>query len=134
MRNVEFKLVGNVFLSVFGERNATDAEAAEGTEILRKAVDRNCKILVVTRGGANTAQQRKRVYEVLGGRQPRAAIVSESKLVRGVVTAMSWFNKETQAFALEDLEYAFEYLDIAPSQYDMLRKEIETLDAKLPKR
>lgn len=134
MRNVQFKLVGNIFLSVFGERNSTDAEAAEGTEILRKAVNSNCKILVVTRGGANTAAQRKGVYEVLGGRQPRAAIVSDSRFVRGVVTAMSWFNKEGQAFSMEELDDAFEYLEIPPSRFDLMREEITALEAKITKR
>src|SRR5678809_606473 len=55
--------------------------------------------IAITDGGGPNAVQRGKVNDLLGGRQVRSAVVSDSRLIRGIVTALTWFNRETAAFS-----------------------------------
>lgn len=46
----------------------------------------------------------------------RVAVVTASRTARGIVTAISWFNREIKAFAPAKHEDAFVYLELTPSE------------------
>lgn len=131
MKNLAFKVVGNVLISVYNERVPTDADDAAILAQLKKMDLTNAVALIHTTGGAPTAPQRKRVYEVLGGRSIRAAIVSDSIFVRGISTAMSWFNASMKVFTSEELDGALEFLGIPATRLDYFQKEMDKLRAEL---
>ena len=131
MRNAVFKIVGNVLISLYNEHPTTDADTTEGLAQLKKMDMDTGRALIITRGGAPTAAQRKMVYDAMNGRELTAAFVSSSVVVRGVVTAMSWFNRRNKVFAPSELAAALRYLDIPSEQEDFFRSEIASLEVEL---
>src|SRR5690606_22431133 len=63
-------------------------------------------LLCLTAGGAPNAAQRQALNHVLKGRPFARAIVHDSVLVRGVVSAVSWFAPGVEAFSPAALQKA----------------------------
>src|ERR1700759_3207208 len=99
MKNVVFKTVGNVLVAVHGENNITDEEALACQAALRTMDLDRLRILVCTDGGGASAMQRKGLIDAFSGRDVPTAIVTDVRMLRGVITALSWFNKNIRAFA-----------------------------------
>ncbi|MCK6586668.1 MAG: hypothetical protein HUU21_30510 [Polyangiaceae bacterium] len=96
------------------------------------------KYLVVTDGGAPTAAQRmilnEKLSEYVRGNTNllRSAIVTSSTFVRGVVTALSWFNSGFYAFSPQHLEDAMRYLEVPVQHHDEIRELVKKLRKTLP--
>jgi hypothetical protein len=88
-------------------------------------------VLTFTDGAGPTAAQRADMRDFLGGRQLRLAVVSASRLTRGIVTAISWFNPAIRVFAPAELARAYTYLDVSADGERGLWAEIERLDARM---
>lgn len=80
-----------------------------------------------------TSLQRKAAFEAFTSRGVKCAVLTESGVVRGVVTAASWFGVDVKAFKVEALPTALSYLSIDPNLVAtaqrtalQLRKEVET--------
>src|SRR5262245_26806804 len=117
MKNLAFKVIGNWIISVHNENPPTNAECQSGIDALKKVDANRVRMLTFTKGGAPTPAQRKLLNEALQGREMQTAIVSDAHLVRGIVTAMSWFNARIKAFSSDAVEDAFHYVGIPPSQF-----------------
>jgi hypothetical protein len=87
--------------------------------------------LAFTDGGAPNGAQRKQVNDYLRGRSSLAAVVTASSMVRGVVTALSWFNAQMKAFAPDQVDDALRYLGVRPQEMAKVRQEIQLLRKKL---
>jgi hypothetical protein len=70
------------------------------------------RVLVFTDGGRPSTVQRKAFFAYIGSAQPPIAVVSENLLVRGVVTAMSWFNTRIVLFRPSAAREAFAHVDV----------------------
>jgi hypothetical protein len=128
VKNVAFKLVDNVIVAAYGRNSPTDEEARQMAEFFRKIIDQpNLKSLSYTEGGAPTATQRKLMQEVMKDRELLAAVVTSSALVRGIVTAVSWFNRQMKAFSPLEERKAFEHLGIPESQFERFKSEARSL-------
>src|SRR5689334_9616515 len=66
--------------------------------------------IVFSDGGGPDSAQRAEMLAVFGGQMPRTAIISSNPLVRGVMTALSWFNANVKAFSPGAIGDAFQYL------------------------
>lgn len=96
-------------------------------------------VLVFTAGGGPTTKQRERLRISVPSSIPPTAIMTDSALVRGIITSINWFvNNPLSAFDHQDLEGALRHLardgaaiDAAKlvSTMQMLAKE---LSVKLP--
>ncbi len=75
-------------------------------------VSRLC-FLAVTDGGSPDAKLRSEHSKFLAGRALHTAVVTDQALVRGVVTAISWFNPHVRAFSPQHLPAALVHLDLA---------------------
>ena len=133
MRNFAFKLVGNLLVSYYSENAPSNEEADAALEIFRNMNFERLRALSFTRGGSHTAAQRKKLHDVLAGRELKTAVVTDAHFVRGVVTATSWFNKSVKAFSFSNWEDAFAYLDIQPGQHDRIWTIIKSLEAEVEK-
>jgi hypothetical protein len=88
--------------------------------------------LVFTDGGAPNTAQRSQLNKALEGKTSTGAVVSPSTMVRGVVTALSWFNPKIRAFAPNEVNDAFAYLDIRdPKDTALIRTGMDELRHKL---
>lgn len=80
--------------------------------------------LAVTDGGAPNAAQRKRLAEIVRGWEPIGAVVSESLLVHGIVTALSWLGMRVRVFAVTDVTAALRWAGLPDQHREALLAEI----------
>ena len=93
--------------------------------------ERYRRTLVVTAGGGPTPTQRKAILDVSGGKGLPAAILTDSVMVRGIVTALSWFVSDVRAYPPHDLHGALAHLRmttppaVVQRVVDELKRELE---------
>jgi hypothetical protein len=83
-------------------------------------------LLVVTdAAGPNSGQRAKLdpLYKKIDGGIP-TAVMSHARVVRGIVTVLSWFNPKIRAFAPTELTAALAYLGIEPSKREAVLRRI----------
>lgn len=95
-----------------------------------------CPVLVYSEGGGPNALQRAALNEVLDGRPARTSIVTPSLVMRGIATAVSWFNRRLKVFAPDRLPDAFTHLGLSDPEravaMDLLRRGAAALGLTLP--
>lgn len=101
---------------VTGHSEPRDTEWAEYIALCSVGTQKYGKTLrgfTLTLGGSPTAKQRKQLRDAVGTLSTRGAIVTDSALVRGVVTALNWMTQiEMQAFRMNDLKRALAYIEL----------------------
>ena len=105
--------VQDVLLMISGELGASDQDLSTWLE--RLAVYDYRGLLVSVRGnGGISSKQRGRIadfWKRAGRKPPPVALVSDSAVSRGVLTAISWMlESSTKAFAPSDLRGALAFL------------------------
>lgn len=95
---------------VLGATTPDDADWEVLVEAQKR--DGHDRTLVVTAGGAPTARQRKAILDASGGKGLPAAVLTDSVVVRGITTAISWFVQDVRAFPPHDLQAALDHLKI----------------------
>lgn len=131
MKNFAFKLVGNLLISVYTENAPANEDADAAAAAFKDMTFDRLRALTFTKGGTHTAAQRKTLHDILGGRELRTAVVTDVPMVRGVVTAVSWFNKSVKAFTPTGWKDAFLYLDIPSSQFERTWEHIHALEREI---
>jgi hypothetical protein len=95
-KSMAVRVVGGVLVSVYSARNPNDEDWNEYLDLRRKHVARgDAKALALTDGGGPDVHQRAATLEAVGENNMTAAVVSDAPLVRGIVTALSWFNRRS---------------------------------------
>jgi len=119
-------------------RPPTDKEWAEMLGAIEARSKTLKSALAVVRGeGGPSSKQREALARVLKSARPdlKFALVTDSVLVRGVLTAMNWLagkGSTTAAFAGSDLEGAFDYLLLTPDEKAAARDVLRTLESGSP--
>jgi hypothetical protein len=92
-----------------------------------------CRVLVFTAGGKPNAAQRSRSLE-RGWNDSHgspAAIVSDDRLVRGVITVFSWFGLDIRAIRPDRLDEAFVFLELTSDEQAWALAERDRLEEQL---
>jgi hypothetical protein len=110
-------------IAVHSEQPPSDEEWAQWIALCRDRPGA-LRVLVETHGGGPNAKQRKALNDALGSRDMRAAILTESLLVRGVVTALAWLGIPLRAFTFDQVRLAADYLELSDPE---LTHALETL-------
>jgi hypothetical protein len=84
-------------------------------------------IVVRPRGAAPGASQRASMQELISKRSLRMAVLTESKLVRGVATALRWFGLPVECFTDAMLDDALRFVGISPERIKLARQQFEEL-------
>jgi len=74
-----------------------------------------------------SSPQRKACAEIFKSRAISAIAITDSPLVRGVVTAVSWFGANVRAFAWRDMAKALERVNATEEQVSRIMSAIEAL-------
>jgi hypothetical protein len=131
-RNMAFAWVGNLIIAVHGEHPPSDAEWKHYVASMKSNPNLGmAKSLAITDGGAPTPAQRREVNEIIGNRPGLTAVLSASAAVRGVVTALSWFNPHIKAFSPSDKDGAFRHLQLSANEITEAVRTIELLRLEL---
>jgi hypothetical protein len=88
-------------------------------------------LLVLSEGGGPNAQQRTSIARFPHLKPLPTAIVTRAAVVRGVVTAIRWLGKNIRAFRPEELDDAFQYLEIGEGLSEQLRLRLSALKSEL---
>jgi hypothetical protein len=98
----------------------SDEEWADWMAIVHRIPLGTLRILVFTDGGAPTTLQRGRFTDYLAGQAVHISVVSSSRLVRSVATAISWFNPEIRVFPPVEIDQAFAHVGLTGAGPDKL--------------
>ena len=138
MKTAVYGKVGDCFILVLGKVPPSDADFNPYITFVRGAIrpDMKPRVLVQSHGGALSPKQRQALNELTApfAQVARIAVLTDSAVARGVVTAMSWFAKEVyQAFSLSDLNAALDFLQIPGILHAELKKMLFDLGKEVPR-
>lgn len=124
MPTMSFRVVGNVLVIANRSEPPPESEWDALMEKLRALDARGefaqMRLLVFSEGGGPNTMQRKQFTDLLAGRTQLTAVVTDSMVARGIVTAMSWFNPMTRAFASGHMSDALRFLQIDDAAQDAI--------------
>lgn len=121
---VAWDRVGGVLLVVHASRQPTDAEWAEF--VASPACTNPSGAVVVSNGVRPTPKQRAQIQESLGALVDGTAVLTDSLLSRGAVTALAWFGVRIRAFSTTDKRAALAYAGVPETDTDSV---LQLLDA-----
>lgn len=134
---MSFKIVGSLHIIVVGEANPTNEDWSAYVEAVKLEekngldIIKQMRTLVFSDGGGPTATQRKIAADVLNGRSTPVAIVTGSTIMRGVITALRWFNPEARAFSPSEVLEAMAFLDIPAFKQESILQAAQETHANL---
>jgi hypothetical protein len=91
----------------------------------------NGACVVLTDGGAPSSAQRDFMRKHLGNASRWTAVITDKALVRGVVTAIRWFNPKVCAFAPWEFPEAFKFVGVSGVQARSVCDALSALDQQL---
>jgi hypothetical protein len=112
MKTMTFAMDGDIMIVLHTATPPSELEWSAWLSALRLLPKQRLKLLIFTDGGVPNTLQRGTFLDVLADSQPAIAVVSNAPAVRGVVTAISWFNKNVKLFAPSNLADAFAHLGV----------------------
>jgi hypothetical protein len=122
MVNSVFRRVDRTMVWLCNSEPPRDSEWHAYVDAVRRAVG-DCsakrdflRFLVVTDGGGPNATQRAMTTTDDLIKNTRTAVITCSRIARGIVTAFSWFDVRMKAFAPADVGKAFDFLELSRSE------------------
>lgn len=86
--------------------------------------------MVVAGSGAPDSVQRQLLTDLVPAKQRRTAVVSDSVVARGVLTAFRWYGLEVAAFKSSAIEEAHRFVEATPEEAAWLRKGVAAARAE----
>jgi hypothetical protein len=125
------QLDDEIFLLVIGRDDPTDAEwNAWLAFVAARPVRPRARVIVHSAGGGPDATQRSALAGTMKERpKTRVAVLVDSAVGRGIVTALGWLYGNFTAFDTPDIAGALSYLDLAPTWAPAVRRRIAALVA-----
>jgi len=116
MKNMTFAVEGETMVVLHTANPPSELEWTSWLAALRWLPLRRLRVLIFTDGGTPNTLQRGALLDQLGDAEPPIAFVSNVPAVRGVVTAISWFNHNVKLFTPAKLNEAFAHLGLREDQ------------------
>ncbi len=128
--------VRTVILLVHGPDNPTQPEWNEYLKLVEESRNLVTQVLVSTKGGGPTPTQRAAVQDLYNTYKPSAppvAVLAESIIARGIVTAISWKygTDKIRAFAPVELDAALTWLKVDSVLADDVRRTLNAMRLKV---
>jgi hypothetical protein len=121
-----------ILVALNGRSFPSDAEWSDYMALARRGLEAGARFraLSISDGGGPTGAQRHEAA-TLAGSDPHAALVSSSRLARGIATALSWFFPSFKVFAPREIARALRWLDLPEAEVPALWEAIRAADAPL---
>jgi len=119
MQTIAYELVGNCFVLVVGRNNPADLEWDKYLSFVQGHLKPGSSpvTLVSSSGGGPTPAQRERLNKMtktVGVEKTlKVAVLTESAIVRGIATALSWFVSGYKAFPPDEIGDALDFLGVS---------------------
>jgi len=122
----------SIVVVVHNATSPTDEEWARYVENIGACLgDDGASGLAVTDGGGPNALQRGQINDALDGRRARSSVISSNIAVRGIVTALRWFNPDIAAFGPKDVAAATAFIGVEPTEIDAIWAFVKALDEQI---
>jgi len=126
MDHMGYKIVGTLHIIVCSEKDPTVPDWTAYANALQTEVKRGVDVaefrtLVFSDGGGPNAAMRKTISDLLQGKPSPIAIVSGSAMMRGVVTALRWFNPSCRAYSPNEVGQALDFLQVPHLKFDAIK-------------
>jgi len=110
-----------------------DTEWAEYTASAGQGKKEIQGILVYSAGGGPNTMQRAQLDEAMGieSHPAKVAVVTVSRIARGIVTAIGWFSGGIKSFGTHQLPQAIEFLGTPASDVALVTSEVARLKKSL---
>lgn len=131
--SMKYLVVNSVALMVHTKDNPSDDEWSDFMTRLRQDRGKYGCALIFTDGGGPSTMQRGQMNDAFEemGFKGKVAVVTISRLARGIVTALSWFNPNVKAFTPLQINAALEYLEVPAKDQDKVRGELTRVRTQL---
>jgi hypothetical protein len=127
--NLEWRTEGRLHVCVHGSRNPTNVEWQRylnaSNEIASLA---DCRIVILTRGGSPSGQQRQALMTAIGKRTRPVALLTDNSVARMAIFAMRVFNPAMKAFATKELRPAGDFLGLSSLERDRVAQLLAELE------
>ena len=125
--------MGSLVLLVVADQAPERGEWKSYVDFLRARVVAHGKVrlIVVAGSGAPDAVQRKQLTDAVSTGELRTAVVSDSLVARGVVTAFRWSGLELDAFKLGSIELAYQFVQATAEELAWLRQTLAGIQAAM---
>jgi len=92
-----------------------------------------CANIVFAEGRGPSATQRAEGNAIFGGGHYvfKVSVITSSMMVRGAVTALSWFNPLIRAFSAKDWERAFHHVRLHSNEFQRILEAAQKLRGKI---
>lgn len=118
-----------LYLAVLHGAQPTDEEWERwiALGVQRNGLDQ--RVLIEARGGGPSAKQRRAIVAA-NKANVRIAVMTESTLVRGIVTAVAWFGVSLRAFPLDAHANAANFLGLTALELDTALEVLPSIRAQ----
>jgi len=131
MPNMAFSFEDRLFILVHNDLNPSKEEWKAYVEVVKQQKDPNSfRTLVITDGGGPDHEGRADLNMALGYTSTLTAVVAGSTLVRTIVSALNFFNKQIRAFSPQDMPAAFSHLKLTDPERDKVLARVRQLGAQ----
>lgn len=122
---------GRVYVAIHDTAPPTAAEWADWLALMREPRDAQPRFYVESHGGGPDAKQRRELAEVFDTATMRVAVLTDSLVVRGILTALAWLGFSQRAFAPSDQRAAFAFLELDADEVRRVLEELPRLRAEM---
>jgi hypothetical protein len=131
MGGMAHAVIGDLAVALHTDENPSRDEWDAFMESVRKVPSSRLRVFAVTDGGGPTTVHRNQFVKYLDGAKARIAVVSDAIVVRGIVTALSWFTDGIRIFSPDDLADALAHVDLTKDQCDAVKDRLRELAPSL---
>ncbi len=128
-QTIEHAVVDHLLLVCAGDNAPTDEEFSNMVKTISSLSARVTGILVLAGTKRPTSSQRSEMVSVLRGRKLRIAMVSDSRVARGALTAIGWFVSGVKAYKAEEVERALAYLEVDKADVERFLLKLRSLQS-----
>ena len=121
-----FWAADRVYVCIVRDREPTDSEWAGWIDLCTQRKGQDVRVLVESYKTGPNAKQRKALEQAITDSRInyRAAILTESLITRGIVTAFAWLGVQQRAFPPNHYAEAGNYLEYTPAELETAIQEL----------
>ena len=124
-------VIGDLGVALHTSTTPSAAEWGAWMDSLQAVAPTRLRVLAVTDGGGPNTLQRGAFVKYLAGAKTRIAVMSDALMVRGIITALSWFTSGIRQFSPDRFAEAVAHLDLTQQQCDAVREHLPVLAESL---
>lgn len=123
---LSYDVAGSLLLYVGSSIPPSIPEWTTWVDILRQQAETpdGARLVVVAGDGAPGPAQRKQLIDAVKGGKLRTAVVSDSMIARGIVTAFRWYGLDLDSFKPAAIEVAYRFVSATPTEAAWLRETL----------